>query len=43
VLTLGDHVYRKRDITATLNTSDRIVRPANISAKPNPIAGKTLR
>ncbi len=33
VVTLGDHVYRKRDITATLATSERIVRPANISAK----------
>ena len=33
VVTLGDHVYRKRDITAMLATSERIVRPANISAK----------
>lgn len=31
VVTLGDHVYRKRDIIPVLNESDRIVRPANIS------------
>ena len=33
VMTLGDHVYRKKEITQVLGTSDRIVRPANISAK----------
>ncbi len=33
VVTLGDHVYRKRDICQTLENSDRIVRPANLSAK----------
>ncbi len=33
VVTLGDHVYRKREITASLEGSERIVRPANISAK----------
>lgn len=33
VVTLGDHVYRKREITASLTSSDRIVRPANISPK----------
>ncbi|MFP4052463.1 MAG: TIGR00282 family metallophosphoesterase [Phycisphaerae bacterium] len=37
VVTLGDHVYRKREITQMLETSDRIVRPANIS---NKAAGK---
>lgn len=31
VVTLGDHVYRKREIIQTLESSDRIVRPANIS------------
>ena len=32
VVTLGDHVYRKADIVPTLQTSERIVRPANLSA-----------
>lgn len=32
VVTLGDHVYRKREITASLEQSDRIVRPANLAA-----------
>jgi metallophosphoesterase (TIGR00282 family) len=32
VVTLGDHVFRKADIVPTLNTSDRIVRPANLAA-----------
>lgn len=33
VVTLGDHVYRKVEIAETLEKSDRIVRPANLSAK----------
>ena len=33
VVTLGDHVYRKREIIATLEKSDRILRPANLAAK----------
>lgn len=32
VVTLGDHVYRKREAIQVLETSDRIVRPANLSA-----------
>jgi len=32
VVTLGDHVYRKVDIIPTLQNSERIVRPANLSA-----------
>jgi 2',3'-cyclic-nucleotide 2'-phosphodiesterase len=32
VVTLGDHVYRKIDIVPTLQSSERIVRPANLSA-----------
>lgn len=32
VVTMGDHVYRKREIVPILETSDRIVRPANLSA-----------
>jgi metallophosphoesterase (TIGR00282 family) len=38
VMTMGDHVYRKSDILTTLRTSDRIVRPANLSARA---VGKT--
>lgn len=37
LITLGDHVYRKKDIIETLETADNIVRPANLS--PN-AAGK---
>jgi metallophosphoesterase (TIGR00282 family) len=32
VVTLGDHVYRKADIVPVLQTSERIVRPANLAA-----------
>ena len=31
LITLGDHVYRKKDIIPTLETVDNIVRPANLS------------
>ncbi len=31
LITLGDHVYRKREIVNTLNSSSCIVRPANLS------------
>lgn len=31
VVTLGDHTYRKIDIVPTLQASERIVRPANLS------------
>lgn len=31
LITLGDHAYRKRDIIATLESTDDIVRPANLS------------
>lgn len=30
LVTLGDHVYRRREIIPTLETSDNIVRPANL-------------
>jgi hypothetical protein len=30
VVTLGDHVYRKRDIVKSLEESDRLVRPCNM-------------
>lgn len=39
LMTLGDHVFRKRDIIDTLNTSDCIVRGANLSPKA---AGKDV-
>ena len=32
LITLGDHVYRRRDIIPILETSDNIVRPANLPA-----------
>src|SRR3954452_9385813 len=38
VVTLGDHVYKKADIIPTLQSSERIVRPANLSANA---AGRT--
>lgn len=31
LITLGDHTFRKRDIIQTLETTDNIVRPANLS------------
>jgi metallophosphoesterase (TIGR00282 family) len=37
VVTLGDHIYRKADIVPTLQSSERIVRPANLS---NAAAGR---
>jgi 2',3'-cyclic-nucleotide 2'-phosphodiesterase len=33
VITMGDHVYRKKDVIALLETSDHIIRPANISSQ----------
>src|SRR5947207_14261801 len=33
VVTLGDHIYKKADIVSTLESSERIVRPANLSAQ----------
>ena len=38
VVTLGDHVFKKADIIPTMQTSERIVRPANLS---NAAAGRT--
>ncbi len=32
VVTLGDHVFRRREIIPVLKDSDRIVRPANLSS-----------
>ena len=31
-VTLGDHTYRRREIIESMKSSDRIVRPANLSA-----------
>ncbi len=33
LFTMGDHIYRKREIIDTLSTADRIVRPANLSSQ----------
>src|SRR5436190_16066075 len=33
VVTLGDHIYKKADIIPTLESSERMVRPANLSAQ----------
>jgi metallophosphoesterase (TIGR00282 family) len=33
VVTLGDHVFRKADIIPTMQSSERIVRPANLAAE----------
>jgi len=30
LITLGDHVYRRRDIISTMETADNIVKPANL-------------
>jgi len=38
VVTLGDHVYRKKEIVPTLEASDRVLRPANLPAEA---AGRT--
>lgn len=38
-VTLGDHIYRRKDIIPTLEKSDRIVRPANL---PPTAPGKTV-
>jgi metallophosphoesterase (TIGR00282 family) len=39
VVTLGDHIYKRIDIVPTLTASERIVRPANLSAQA---AGRTF-
>lgn len=39
VVTLGDHVFRKVDIVPTMQTSERIVRPANLASGA---AGRTF-
>jgi len=33
VLTLGNHVWRRREIVPYLESSDRVIRPANLSAQ----------
>jgi 2',3'-cyclic-nucleotide 2'-phosphodiesterase len=32
VITLGDHIYKRLDIVATLGNSERVVRPANLAS-----------
>src|SRR5688500_17673439 len=38
VVTLGDHAFKKLDIASTLQSSERILRPANLSREA---AGRT--
>lgn len=40
VCTMGDHIYKRREILPLLETSDRVVRPANLppEAKGHPVA-----
>src|SRR6516165_7177073 len=33
LVTMGDHIYKKQDIIATLNKEDRICKPANFPAE----------
>jgi len=33
VVTLGDHIYKRADIIPTLQTSERVVRPANLASQ----------
>src|SRR5919206_304680 len=33
VVTLGDHIYKKADIIPTLQTSERVIRPANLATE----------
>ncbi|MBL8877497.1 MAG: TIGR00282 family metallophosphoesterase [Phycisphaerales bacterium] len=39
VCTMGDHIYKRREIVAVLNQSDQIVRPANL---PLEAAGREM-
>jgi metallophosphoesterase (TIGR00282 family) len=39
VVTLGDHIYKKQDIVTTLQSSERVVRPANLASQA---AGRTF-
>ncbi len=39
LMTMGDHIYRRQDLIAVLETSDNIVRPANY---PSTAPGKTF-
>jgi metallophosphoesterase (TIGR00282 family) len=41
VCTLGDHTFRKREVMPLLETSDRLVRPANFPPLPG-VVGKGL-
>jgi len=39
LFTLGDHIYRRKEIIPTLETSEQVVRPANL---PNAAPGREL-
>ena len=42
VITLGNHVWRHRDIIPVLEQSDRVLRPANLGGKEVPGRGLTV-
>ncbi|MEZ5102846.1 MAG: TIGR00282 family metallophosphoesterase [Thermoleophilia bacterium] len=42
VVTLGNHVWRQRDIGPLLSTSDRVIRPANLDGPGVPGRGLTV-
>jgi metallophosphoesterase (TIGR00282 family) len=42
VITLGNHVWRQRDIVPVLEQSDRVLRPANLGGKEVPGRGLTV-
>ncbi len=39
LITLGDHIYRRSEVISVLETSDRVVRPANL---PQAAVGRTF-
>jgi hypothetical protein len=42
VVTTGNHVWRQRDLTPLLETSDRVLRPANLGGDDTPGRGLTV-
>ncbi len=42
VVTTGNHVWRQRDLVALLETSDRVLRPANLGGEGTPGRGVTV-
>ena len=42
VITTGNHVWRQRDLVRVLETSDRVLRPANLVRRDGPGRGLTV-